>query len=233
MFALTLRRAVAGAYRLRAPRRPAAVGPARAKAACTDCGVVRSVRLVEKKGSASGVGAVAGGVLGGVLGHQIGSGRGNTAATIVGAGAGAYAGNEVEKNKKKQDVLERGGQDGQRHDAQLHVQQQAGVSRRRSREDARGWTTAGVGRELTAHYRDKSRTLYRSGLASAPARPCAAAPLRVRLSTPSSAGRSVPDWGVPRGLERLALHRPVQRAAGPLPAAQSAAPGPPLGAARA
>ena len=39
-------------------------------------------------------------VLGGVLGHQIGSGRGNTAATIIGAGAGVYAGNEVEKNKK-------------------------------------------------------------------------------------------------------------------------------------
>jgi outer membrane lipoprotein SlyB len=36
-----------------------------------------------------------------VLGHQIGSGRGNTAATIVGAGAGAYAGNEVERNAKK------------------------------------------------------------------------------------------------------------------------------------
>ncbi len=46
-------------------------------------------------------GAIAGGVLGGVLGHQIGSGRGNTAATIVGAGAGAYAGNEVERNTKK------------------------------------------------------------------------------------------------------------------------------------
>lgn len=76
--------------------------PARAKVACNECGVVRSVKLVEKKGSSSGVGAVAGGVLGGVLGHQIGSGRGNTAATILGAGAGAYAGNEVEKNKKKQ-----------------------------------------------------------------------------------------------------------------------------------
>jgi len=76
--------------------------PARAKVACNECGVVRSVKLVEKKGSSSGVGAVAGGVLGGVLGHQIGSGRGNTAATIVGAGAGAYAGNEVEKNRKKQ-----------------------------------------------------------------------------------------------------------------------------------
>jgi len=76
--------------------------PARSRVACNECGVVRSVRLVEKKGRSSGVGAVAGGVLGGVLGHQIGSGRGNTAATIIGAGAGAYAGNEVEKNKTKQ-----------------------------------------------------------------------------------------------------------------------------------
>ena len=41
------------------------------------------------------------GVVGGVLGHQIGSGRGNTAATILGAGAGAYAGNQIEKNAKK------------------------------------------------------------------------------------------------------------------------------------
>ena len=77
----------------------AASKPARVKV-CAECGVVRSVKYVERKGSSSGVGAVAGGVLGGVLGHQIGSGRGNTAATIVGAGAGAYAGNEVEKNKK-------------------------------------------------------------------------------------------------------------------------------------
>ena len=66
---------------------------------CTDCGTLQSMRYVEEKGQASGVGAVAGGVVGGVLGHQIGSGRGNTAATIVGAGAGVYAGNEVEKNR--------------------------------------------------------------------------------------------------------------------------------------
>ena len=69
--------------------------------ACTNCGVVRSVQLVEKKGDASGVGAIAGGVLGGVVGHQFGSGRGNTAMTIGGAAAGAYAGNEVEKNRNK------------------------------------------------------------------------------------------------------------------------------------
>jgi outer membrane lipoprotein SlyB len=70
-------------------------------ASCANCGVVQSIRYVERKGEGSGVGAIAGGVLGGVLGHQIGSGRGNTAATIVGAGAGAYAGNAVERNVKK------------------------------------------------------------------------------------------------------------------------------------
>lgn len=68
-------------------------------ARCDHCGTVTDVRTVRQKGEASGVGAVTGGVLGGVLGHQVGSGRGNTAATIVGAGAGAYAGNEIEKNR--------------------------------------------------------------------------------------------------------------------------------------
>src|SRR5437660_4704601 len=68
---------------------------------CATCGVVDSVRYVEKKGEGSGAGLVAGGIVGGVLGHQIGSGRGNTAATILGAGAGAYAGNQIEKNVKK------------------------------------------------------------------------------------------------------------------------------------
>src|SRR5205807_583321 len=70
-------------------------------AACGTCGVVESVRYVEKQGEGSGLGAVAGGVVGGVLGHQIGSGRGNTVATIAGAGVGAYAGNQIEKNAKK------------------------------------------------------------------------------------------------------------------------------------
>src|SRR4029453_19505740 len=72
-----------------------------AQSACTDCGVVTSVRANEQKGGSSGVGMVAGGVLGGVLGHQIGSGRGNTVATVAGAAGGAYVGNEIEKNKKK------------------------------------------------------------------------------------------------------------------------------------
>jgi outer membrane lipoprotein SlyB len=68
---------------------------------CTSCGTVDSIRSIEKPGEASGVGMVAGGVLGGLVGHQIGQGRGNTAATIVGAAGGAYAGHQVEKNVKK------------------------------------------------------------------------------------------------------------------------------------
>lgn len=68
---------------------------------CEDCGVVESVRMVEAKGQGSGVGAVAGGVVGGILGNQVGGGSGRTAMTVVGAGAGAYAGNEIEKNMKR------------------------------------------------------------------------------------------------------------------------------------
>src|SRR5438477_11577897 len=74
---------------------------AQTRCTSTTCGVVDRVDLVEKKGQGSGLGLIAGGVVGGVLGHQIGSGRGNTAATILGAGAGAYAGHEIEKNAKK------------------------------------------------------------------------------------------------------------------------------------
>ena len=68
---------------------------------CATCGIVTSVQHVEEKGQGSGAGLIAGGIVGGVLGHQIGSGHGNTAATILGAGAGAYAGNQVEKSAKK------------------------------------------------------------------------------------------------------------------------------------
>ncbi len=75
--------------------------PTAAAARCADCGVVDSVRAVEVKGEGSGLGAVAGGVVGGLLGNQVGGGSGRTAMTVVGAGAGAYAGHEVEKNMKK------------------------------------------------------------------------------------------------------------------------------------
>jgi outer membrane lipoprotein SlyB len=83
----------------------AASQPARTRVAaganCPDCGVVESIRAVENKGQGSGLGAVAGGVVGGLLGNQVGGGSGRTAMTVVGAGAGAYAGHEVEKNMNK------------------------------------------------------------------------------------------------------------------------------------
>jgi outer membrane lipoprotein SlyB len=75
-------------------------------AACKNCGAVVDVKTIEKKGEASGAGAVIGGVAGGVLGHQIGSGRGNTAATVVGAAGGAYAGHQVEKNRNSKTVYQ-------------------------------------------------------------------------------------------------------------------------------
>jgi outer membrane lipoprotein SlyB len=75
--------------------------PRLASANCAECGVVESIRAVEDKSQGSGLGAVAGGVVGGILGNQVGGGRGRTAMTVVGAGAGAYAGNEVEKNMNK------------------------------------------------------------------------------------------------------------------------------------
>jgi uncharacterized protein YcfJ len=40
---------------------------------------------------------IGGAVVGGLLGHQVGGGTGKTLATVGGAAAGAYAGNEVQK----------------------------------------------------------------------------------------------------------------------------------------
>src|ERR1039458_6694782 len=84
-----------------APRYEPAPRAEPAKPACYDCGVIESVREIEKKGQGSGLGAVAGGVAGGVLGHQTGGGRGQDVMSVLGAIGGAFAGHEVEKNVKK------------------------------------------------------------------------------------------------------------------------------------
>ena len=68
---------------------------------CASCGTVESIRSVQLKGDATGLGAVAGGVTGAVVGNQMGRGNGHTAMTILGAAGGALAGNEIEKNVKK------------------------------------------------------------------------------------------------------------------------------------
>jgi outer membrane lipoprotein SlyB len=96
------KKAAAAAPRKQAePARVASAEPARtAQAVCANCGSVVSVNLVKQQGEGSGLGAIGGAVVGGVLGNQVGSGRGRTAATVVGAGAGAYAGHEIEKHVK-------------------------------------------------------------------------------------------------------------------------------------
>jgi len=67
---------------------------------CAVCGRVESVRTVQHAAPATGVGAVAGGVLGGVLGNQIGHGGGRTAATVIGAVGGGYAGHTIEQRTR-------------------------------------------------------------------------------------------------------------------------------------
>jgi outer membrane lipoprotein SlyB len=58
-----------------------AIAPATAAACVEDCGVVESIRAVEVKGEGSGLGAVGG--------------------AVVDAGAGVYAGHQIEKNTRK------------------------------------------------------------------------------------------------------------------------------------
>ena len=81
--------------------------------ACTNCGVVESAVAVQRAGQVNGigntgigVGAVAGGLVGGLLGNQVGGGSGKTAATVLGAAGGAYAGHAIEKNTKKVTVYQ-------------------------------------------------------------------------------------------------------------------------------
>ena len=74
--------------------------------ACSTCGAVQSINVVEVKGDSPNViGTIAGGVLGGVVGNQVGGGSGKDLATILGAVGGAYAGNRVENNIGKTKVF--------------------------------------------------------------------------------------------------------------------------------
>jgi outer membrane lipoprotein SlyB len=75
-------------------------GTGAAPAVCTTCGTVSSVRAVAQQGDASMIGPAAGALLGGLAGRQIGGGSGKTIATVIGAGAGAAAGTEIERRYK-------------------------------------------------------------------------------------------------------------------------------------
>lgn len=75
-------------------------------APCRNCGVVVSVTPVRRQVRPQGIagtpvtpGMAIGGVVGGLVGNQVGHGSGRTAATVVGAAGGAYAGHAIEKNR--------------------------------------------------------------------------------------------------------------------------------------
>lgn len=65
-------------------------------------GVLQSIELVRQDGSGLGLGTIAGAVVGGIVGSQMGQGQGKTAATVIGAAGGAYAGHELEKQRQQQ-----------------------------------------------------------------------------------------------------------------------------------
>lgn len=80
-----------------------------AQAPCAHCGVVVSVAPVTRGERPKGIagtpvtpGMAIGGVAGGLLGNQVGGGSGKTAATVLGAAGGAYAGHAIEKNRAQQ-----------------------------------------------------------------------------------------------------------------------------------
>lgn len=71
---------------------------------CGDCVTVQEVHAVKRKGEGGAAGMIGGAVVGGLLGHQVGGGTGKTLATVGGAAAGAYAGNEVQKQVNSKTV---------------------------------------------------------------------------------------------------------------------------------
>jgi outer membrane lipoprotein SlyB len=63
-------------------------------------GTVERIELVNRNDPNNIAGTVIGGIVGGLIGHQLGGGRGQTAATIVGAAGGAYAGNQIQQRRR-------------------------------------------------------------------------------------------------------------------------------------
>jgi outer membrane lipoprotein SlyB len=93
-----------------APSPYPAPAPVPVVSVCHVCGAVESVTPIERstKPAGVGIGTVAGGVLGAVLGNQVGHGGGRTAATILGAVGGGFAGNAIEGHVRKETVYQVG-----------------------------------------------------------------------------------------------------------------------------
>lgn len=70
-------------------------------------GVIEAIELVPRAEAGVNIGLLAGAVVGGLLGNQVGSGRGRTAATVLGAAGGAYAGQKIEEGRRAPDQVYR------------------------------------------------------------------------------------------------------------------------------
>jgi len=69
------------------------------------CEQVQVQKQAPVKDEHRATGTIIGGVAGGLLGSTIGGGKGKTVATVAGAAAGAYGGNQVQKNMQEMDVV--------------------------------------------------------------------------------------------------------------------------------
>jgi len=69
------------------------------------CEQVQVYKQAPVKDEHRATGTLIGGVAGGLLGSTIGGGKGKTVATVAGAAAGAYGGNQVQKNMQEKDVV--------------------------------------------------------------------------------------------------------------------------------
>jgi outer membrane lipoprotein SlyB len=75
--------------------------PAPRPVASANLGEVEHIEPIRTRPQGSGAGAVIGGVLGAVVGNQFGHGNGKAAMTVIGAGGGAMAGNNIERNRNE------------------------------------------------------------------------------------------------------------------------------------
>jgi uncharacterized protein YcfJ len=69
------------------------------------CEQVQVQKQAPVKDEHRATGTLIGGVAGGLLGSTIGGGKGQTVATVAGAAAGAYGGNQVQKNMQEKDIV--------------------------------------------------------------------------------------------------------------------------------
>jgi len=67
---------------------------------CASCGVVEAIQVAEEPQRTGLLGAIAGGIIGAILGDQVGHGNDRTAARVLGAVGGAYAGHQIERHSR-------------------------------------------------------------------------------------------------------------------------------------